>query len=156
MEVGLGQTESFYSALISLFNLGALFGAVLCGLLVKCIPYWHLIMISLVAHTIGYVLYAVTYIGWLIMVSKFLSGFFIGAELTLALSYIATSSVEYYSLQSDMDSKSESDVDSKKSESSSQLRNMLFSLHNIGINIGYIFGPGQLITMSSYLIVDRY
>ena len=67
------------------------------------------------------------------MISKFLSGFFIGAELTLALSYIATSSIEYHSLRSDLES---------DSYSSSQLRNMLFSLHNIGINIGYIFGPG--------------
>lgn len=133
MEVGLGQTESFYSTLISLFNVGALVGAVLCGFLVKCLPYWHLIMFSLFAHTIGYILYAVTYIGWIISVSKFLSGFFIGAELTLALSYFAESSVEYHNLRSDID---------LKSKSSSQLRNMLFSLHNIGVNIGYIFGPG--------------
>ncbi len=134
MEIGLGQTESFYSFLISLFNLGALVGAVLCGFLVKVLPYWYLIMFSLFAHTIGYVLYAVTSIGWLIMISKFLSGFFIGAELTLALSYFAESSIEYHRLRLE--------VDAEKESSSQQFRNMLFALHNVGINIGYIFGPG--------------
>ena len=133
MESGLGQTESFYSLVISLFNIGALVGAMVCGFLVKCIPYWHLILFSLFTHTMGYILYAITYIGWLIMISKFLSGFFIGAELTLALSYFAESSIEYDRLRSKMGC---------KVESSSNLRNMLFALHNIGINIGYIFGPG--------------
>ena len=133
MESGLGQTESFYSLVISIFNIGALVGAILCGFLVKCVPYWHLILFSLFTHTVGYILYAITYIGWLIIVSKFLSGFFIGAELTLALSYFAASSLEYEKLRSEM---------GQKVESGSPLRNMLFALHNIGINIGYIFGPG--------------
>ena len=67
------------------------------------------------------------------MMSKFLSGFFIGAELTLALSYFAESSIEYQRLRSEM---------GYKVESSSHLQNMLFALHNIGVNTGYVFGPG--------------
>lgn len=132
MQGGLGQTEVFYSVLISLFNIGALVGAVVSGFLIKFIPYWYLIMFSLLAHTIGYIMYAVTYIDWLIMISKFLSGLYIGAELTLALSYFAESSIEYNDIKSDSNQKG-----------SSKLRNMLFAFHNLGINIGYIVGPGE-------------
>ena len=135
MEAGLGESEEFYSWVITLFNVGALIGAILCGFLVKFIPYWHLILLSLLAHTIGYVTYAVTYEGWLIMVSKVLSGFFIGAEMALALSYFAESSMEYEDLLRKLG----------KRTSGTSFRNSLFAVHNIGVNIGYIFGPGKFI-----------
>lgn len=140
MEAGLGESEAFYSWVITLFNIGALIGAILCGFLVKFIPYWHLILLSLLAHTAGYVIYAVTYEGWLIMISKLLSGFFIGAEMALALSYFAESSMDYEELMRELGKKS----------SRTTLRNSLFALHNIGVNIGYIFGPGKFIIVLFY------
>jgi len=138
VETGLGQSEEFYSALISLFNIGAFAGAVFCGLMLKCIPYNQLIFGSLVAHILGYVIYGVTDIGWLIMVSKFLSGLFIGAELTLALSYFAESSVLYKKLRFELGDDTEYSFGSRDS---------LFAWHNIGINIGYIFGPGIILSL---------
>lgn len=142
IEPGLGESESFYSGVITLFNIGALIGAIVCGVLVKYIPYWHLILISLMTHTIGYVIYAVTYVGWLIMISKVLSGFFIGAEMALALSYFAESSVEYDLLLQD----------SGKKTSKVSLKATLFALHNMGVSIGYIFGPGEFLPLDCTLM----
>lgn len=134
IEPGLGQSESFYSWVITLFNVGALIGGFGTGCLVKFIPYWYLFLVSLVLHTIGYVLYAISYEGWLIMMSKVLSGFFIGAELTLALSYFAESSIDYETAMKKL---------GKPVDSSETVRNNLFALHNVGVNIGYFLGPGN-------------
>ena len=114
--------------------MGALIGGFGTGCLVKFIPYWYLVLVSLVLHTVGYVVYAVSNEGWLIMTSKLLSGFFIGAELTLALSYFAESSIDYQAAMKEL---------GKPVESSEVVRNNLFALHNIGVNIGYFLGPGN-------------
>lgn len=133
MEPGLGKSESFYSWMIALFNIGAFIGAITCGCLVKYVPFWYLFMFSTSLHIAGYVLYAVTYNGWLMMVSKLLAGYFIGAETTLALAYFAKSSQEYTELMKEI---------GKKPQPWTALRNTLFSFLNLGRNIGCVLGPG--------------
>ena len=125
--------------------MGALIGGFGTGCLVKFIPYWYLVLVSLVLHTVGYVIYAVTDEGWLIMTSKLLSGFFIGAELTLSLSYFAESSIDYQATMKEL---------GKPVESSEAVRNNLFALHNVGVNIGYFLGPGNN-TRSLHILASR-
>lgn len=108
--------------------------------MVKCIPYWHLILLILVLHTFGYVLYAISSEGWIIMVSKFLCGTYIGGEMTLALSYFAESSVEYDRILLQLGNTNNVDR---------TIRRKLFAWHNVGVCIGYILGPGILILIST-------
>ena len=122
----------FYSWVIALFNIGALFGAVGSGLLIKYIPYWYLILLTLLTHTVGYILYAISTEGWLIMLSKILSGIYIGGEMTLALSYFAESSIEYENIMLKLGEKIKG----------GSVRRKLFAWHNVGVGIGYIIGPG--------------
>ena len=86
-------------------------------------------------HTVGYVLYAVTNTGWVIMISKFLSGLYIGFDLTCSLSYIAESSLDHHAALMVM---------GKKQVQSDSIRNRLFALYNIGLSVGFILGPGAL------------
>ena len=116
-----------------MFNMGALVGAVGSGILVKHVPYWHLVLVILALHIIGYVLYAISYDGWVMMVSKFLSGTFIGGEMTLALSYFAESSLQYEEILLQLD----------KKVIKGNIRRRLFALHNVGVGLGYILGPGM-------------
>ena len=134
IQPGLGESELFYSWVIALFNIGALVGAVGSGFLVKHIPYWHLVLGNLLMHTIGYILYAISQDGVVIMVSKFLSGIFIGGEMTLALSYFAESSVAYEKIYSQLGRKTDAGT----------IRRSLFAWHNVGVGIGYIIGPGMI------------
>lgn len=113
--------------------MGAFFGAVGTGILSKYIPYWHLTLLMLISHTFGYVLYAISYKGWVIVLSKFLSGIFIGGEMTLALSYFAESSAAYKNVLLQMGVKCDEGT----------LKRKLFAWHNIGVGIGYILGPGM-------------
>lgn len=122
----------FYSWVIALFNIGALIGAVGTGLLIKYIPYWHLILLTLLTHTVGYILYALSEKGWIIMISKILSGIYIGGEMTLALSYFAETSTEYENIAINLGKKSKHGA----------IRRKLFAWHNVGVGIGYIIGPG--------------
>ena len=121
-----------------MFNLGSLTGAILTGFLLLCIPYWYLILLGLILHTTGYILYAVTYVGWVIIISKFISGYFLGAQITLALSYASKSSLEYVEVQREM---------GKKSDESTavRVRNYIFTLQSIGISLGFLLGPGKCI-----------
>lgn len=136
LESGLGQSESFYSWTLAVFNLGSLVGAILTGFIVQCIPYWYLILLGLILHTVGYIIYAVTYVGWLIMISKFMSGYFLGAQVTLALSYASKSSLEYVEVLREMEKKPDEGT-------AMRVRNYIFALQAIGISLGLLLGPGK-------------
>jgi len=116
------------------FNFGAFVGALGAGFLIKFLPYWHLMLAGLLLHTLGYILYAVTTHGWLILISKLLSGLFIGMEMTIALAYFAENSVNYQAALKEM---------GKDKRTISGLRGKLFALDNIAVNIGYLLGPGK-------------
>ena len=133
LEAGLGESEAFYSWVITVFNVGAIIGSLAGGLLLKWVPYWHLVLGSLCLHTLGYILYAVAAAGWLIMVSKLMSGVFIGAEMTLALAYFGESSNSYRAAIREL---------GKNERSAARVKHRLFALHSVGANVGYIFGPG--------------
>ena len=136
MEPGLGESELFYSLLISGFNLGSVIGGIANGLLSKCVPQWYLWMFMLLAHTSGYIIYALASNGWLIMLSKIMSGYFLGAVLNLGFSYLSVTSVQYIKLQEERGI----EVDEK---SAFKLRNTLFAMNGIALSIGYFIGPGN-------------
>lgn len=137
-EYGLGKSETFYSTLIAIFNVGATFSGILAGILAKYLPYWYLFTFALFSHIGGFVLYAVSYEGWVILLSKFLSGIFIGLQRTLALSYATSSSVKYVeALQETGEKINDPEVAAGK------IRDYLFSAQTIGISLGFFLGPGK-------------
>ena len=110
-------------------------GSISGGILLKWVPYWHMLLTSLFLHSLGYVLYAVATTGWLIMISKLLSGVFIGAEMTLALAYFGESNAAYRTALKEQ---------GKNENKATRVKHKLFALHSVGVNVGYIFGPGLL------------
>ena len=119
-----------------MFNFGSVFGAVGSGFLVKFLPYWYLFIVSLIAHITGYVIYAVTYEGWLIMISKFMSGLFLGAQWALSISYTAKSAEEYVALL-------EEGGVAVNENSVEKIKRYIFSSHTAGVAIGFVVGPGK-------------
>ena len=117
-----------------MFNFGGLVGALSAGFLIKFLPYWHLLLSGLILHTFGYILYAVSTQGWLVVVSKLFSGVFIGMEMTIALAYLAEKSIIYQAALK------EKERDHEKN--SPELRGKLFALDHVAVNIGYLLGPG--------------
>ncbi len=140
---GMGESESFYSWLIAVFNFGSVFGAIVSGFLVHCVPYWHLFAISLVTHITGFTLYAVTYKGWLILISKFLSGYFIGAQWSLSIGYTAKSAEEYVGILRGVE------LDRGSVE---KVKRYVFSSQAVGVAIGFVVGPGELYCNQYYYV----
>ncbi|XP_064390131.1 uncharacterized protein LOC135338046 isoform X2 [Halichondria panicea] len=149
MEPGLGESELFYSLLISGFNLGSVIGGIANGLLSKCVPQWYLWMVMLLAHTSGYLIYALASNGWLIMLSKILSGYFLGADLTLGFSYLSVTSVQYIEVQKERGVK----VGDK---SAFKLRNTLFAINGIAFSIGYFIGPGAAVIFAQFQSINQF
>lgn len=130
---GLGQSEVFYSWVLILFHAGATTGALLAALLVRVIPYWYLLLFSLITHTVSYILYGMATSGWLIAFSKLLSGLFIGMEKTVTFAYFGESYNDYLAVLEELG----------RSESKrTRMKDRLFALHSIGVNVGYLVGPG--------------
>lgn len=128
----------FYSWLIAVFNFGSVFAAILSGFLIKCLPYWHLFSVGLLAHTLGFVLYAVTYEGWLILISKFLSGYFLGVQWALGIAYTTRSSEDYVRALEELGERVEEDTVER-------VKRYVFSSHTVGVALGFVLGPGQII-----------
>ena len=103
VEAGLGESKFFYSIVVATIGIGALIGSFSMGILVKYLPYWYLFSFSLFSLVLGSVLYAVSNVGWLLMVGEFFIGLFKGAHLTLSYSYASESSVEYVELLQERD-----------------------------------------------------
>ena len=135
LEPGLGESEAFYSWVITVFNVGAVLGSLMGGLLLRWVPYWHLLIASLSLHTLGYILYAMATTGWLVMLSKLLSGVFIGAEMTLALAYFGESNSAYRAALKET---------GRGEGGANHVKHTLFALHSVGVNVGYVFGPGRV------------
>ena len=70
------------------------------------------------------------------MISKFLSGYFLGAEETLALSYSFDSSQRYAEIQRERSGKNVKDT-------AVRVRNYLFAIHTIAFSLGFFIGPGE-------------
>ncbi len=130
---GLGQSEVFYSSVLMLFHGGATFGALLAALLVRVTPYWYLLLFSLTIHTLSYVMYGMAASSWIIAVSKFLSGLFIGMEKTVTFAYFGESYSDYLGALEEL---------GREESKRTRMKDRLFALHSIGVNIGFLIGPG--------------
>ncbi len=135
LEPGLGETEEFYSFLIAGFEFGGMVGGFLSGILVGYVPYWYLWAIAIVTHILGYIIYCVTTQGWLIMISRLLSGYILGAIVTLCFAYFTSSSEEYVEAQKKCGIKTDEN-------SVQKAKNMRFVTFAFGYSSGFIIGPG--------------
>ena len=71
--------------------------------------------------------------GWLIIISKLLSGIFIGMEKTVTFAYFGESYNDYLATLERL---------GKEESKSARMKDRLFALHSIGVNAGYLLGPG--------------
>ena len=122
--------------LISSVNFASLIGGVISGLLMRSVPYWHLLLIALVSHTVGFVLYCLSYQGWLMMIARLLSGYFVGAIVTLSFGYCTVSSEAYVKVRSDLGKQTDE-------KSSFRIRNYLFSALSLSHGVGVVISAGK-------------
>ena len=81
--------------MIATFSIGEVIAAVLVGFAVKSIPYWHLLLVGILMHTVSSLLYATATNGWMMATSELLSGAYIGIVETVAFAYIDARASSY-------------------------------------------------------------
>ncbi len=114
------------------------------GLFVTFLPYWYLFVFSICWFVLGSILYAASYVGWLLIPAELLIGFFRGAALTLTYSYAVHSSTKYCELQQEA-SPGYKPIDTNNAnntKNSAKIRDFLFALEGVGRGVGYVIGPG--------------
>ena len=126
IEPGLEQSETFYSITYVVLFAGYSVSAVSVGFLFNHMPTWHLLFVSTLCHTIGYLIYALAMNGWMMIVARALAGLQLGAVESL---------VFYYSL-------SFMKYTENLKKKAHRAKGYLFSTSNLGSILGYAFGSG--------------
>ena len=136
-----------YALGFTLFNVGELVGAFSTGLLVQFIPYSYISFIGLVIHILSYVLYGMATEGWILLLSRPLSGYFIGSSLALAPTYFSETHELYLAALRQQGEKS----DKKKAV---QIKDILYAFHAVVMACGFLLGIGEWAAGIHHLIVE--
>ncbi len=134
IEPGLGLSESLYSWSITTINIGACVGALFAGFILKVLPYWLVTFGALLLHTVGYLLYALATNGWMMMLSCFMTGAFVGAEFTFSPAYFSESYDEYISALTEA---------GMKANKRFKAKDVLNAAHGVSMAIGTAIGTGE-------------
>ncbi len=110
-------------------------GALVTGFLIETIPYWYLWNTALLFHILGYVIYSVASQNWLIMISRLLAGWYLGAYVTLGFSYFTTSSKIYVEAQKRLGIETNENSEEK-------VKNFGFTLMSFGYSAGFVLVGG--------------
>ena len=133
LESGLGLSEPLYALSITLYFLGEFIGALATGLLLQIVPHWYIALTGLLLHTLGYVMYAVTTEGWMLMLSKMLSGSFLGVILTQVPTYFSLTNDVYVAAQKELNQ----DV------KNTQVKDILLAFFAFILALGFLIGIGK-------------
>lgn len=134
---GLGKSEFFYSWTVTAYSIGEVAFAPLAGYATVCIPYWYILMIGIAFHIVGFVLYSLSTNGWMVLLSRVLSGAFAGIIETIAYSYISEKESDYEAAHAE--------VYKSKKPKPMRIKEYVYSYLTVAITISYLLGPGKLI-----------
>ena len=126
------MSEEFYSWVISVNNMGGFLGGIAGVVLSSTLPYWFSFMISVVCHTVGFLLYAVVTHGWMLVIGRLLVGIFTGLHRSLTFAYFAVTYEYYISMNGDLESKNYC-----------RIKDILFALYTVSTSLGYLIGAGM-------------
>lgn len=133
-EPGLGKSDRFFIWSNLSLNIGSIFGALLGAILASFIPYCYSILLSLLIHLTGSLLYATAVNGPLLLLARTFAGLFMGLQTTLAFAYFGQSSEYYVQLHK------EAGVSEKDVKDKHRVKNVLFTLFTVMTYLGYFFG----------------
>ena len=135
IEPGLQQSESFYSLTYTVFFVGYTTSAIANGLLFNLIPTCYLFLVAILCHTLGYLLYALCTNGWMMLVSRGISGISLGLVISVTFAYLGVSSNKYAENLTILGRFEEKKV--------ARVKGFIFSIFNIGYSTGFAFGAGK-------------
>lgn len=125
--------------MIATFSIGEVISAVLVGFAVKWIPYWHLLLVGILMHTMSSLLYATAMSGWMMVVSELLSGAYVGIVETVAFAYIDARAANYERACATMQ---QNDLAGNKSLKKSRIKQKGYAVITFTEGVSFLAGPG--------------
>ena len=135
IEAGLGLSESFYHYAISAFSIGEFLGAVIGGITTGRVPFWYSAMGALLCHIVGFIMYASSVSGWMIIVARVLSGTFVGLQSVISFTYFGVSYQYYLELLGPEGRR-------REEAKTTRVKDLLFAFYAVAANLATLFGPG--------------
>ena len=125
--------------MIATFSIGEVISAVLVGFAVKWIPYWHLLLVGILMHTMSSLLYATAMSGWMMVVSELLSGAYVGIVETVAFAYIDARAANYERAYATMQ---QNDLVGSKRLKKSRIKQKGYAVITFTEGVSFLAGPG--------------
>ena len=135
IEPGLQQSESFYSLTYTVFFMGYTAAAIANGFLFNLIPAWYLFLTTILSHTLGYLLYALSINGWMMLAARGLAGFSLGLVISVTFAYFGVSCDKY--------AENLTIVGRFEEKKVARVKAFIYSTYNIGNTIGFALGGGK-------------
>lgn len=134
------MSEKFYHAAISSFSIGEFLGAMMGGIFASRIPFWYSTLVSLLFHSVAFLIYAIATDGWIVIAAQLLSGMFVGQQSVVSLTYIGVSYQHYVEI---LDPKERI----KEERKITRVKDTLFAFYNVSASSGTLFGLGMIVCM---------
>lgn len=128
--------------MIATASIGEVISAVLVGFAVKWIPYWHLLLVGILMHTVSSLLYATAMNGWMMAVSELLSGAYVGIVETVAFAYIDARAASYERAHATMQQQYE--LGENKRLKKSRIKQKGYAVITFTEAVSFLAGPGWL------------
>ena len=139
---GLGQSEFFYSGVVTAYSIGEVTFALVYAYLFHVVPYTYIYLSLLMSYILGSVLYAVASHGWMILVARFLVGGCSVINQSTFYVYVAEREVDYeaayYAAQGEM-------VDADRNKKGRMLKEKMYAYRILGIGAVGLIGTGTVV-----------
>jgi len=139
---GLGQSEFFYSGVVTGYSIGEVTFALVYAYLFHVVPFTYIYLSLMMSYILGSLLYAVPSSGWMILVSRFLVGGSSVINQAVFFVYVAEREVDYetayYSAQDHKD-------DAGRSMKRRMLKEKMYAYRILGIGAVDLIGTGIVV-----------
>ena len=135
IEPGLQQSESFYSLTYSVYFMGHTTAAITSGLIFNLVPTWHLFLVTILFHTVGYLLYALCTNAWMMLVARGLAG--------IALGLGTSGSFAYFGVSCDKYAENLKILGKFEEKKAARVKGFVFGTVNVANAIGFLIGGGE-------------
>ena len=129
----------FYAWMITVYSLGEVILAPISGYATRWCPYWYILVIGIVIHTIGYVFYSLATNLWVMFLARLLTGAYAGIIETVSYAYIGERANEYEIAVA----KRQKLTSGKKNKKATRIKEKAYALLTLSITLSYLAGPGK-------------
>jgi len=103
---------------------------------VNIIPFWYSVLICLLTHIVGFLVYGLATAGWMIILARLLGGMFVAMQTVISYTYLGVTYQQYL----------EALGEARKEEErkTTRVKDVVFALFLPICPAGTLFGPGWI------------